>query len=241
MDDDQRSSDRKNGDRKNGQPKDVSIEQWGRMDYAPALERQQALAKDRAQGNAPDTFAVVEHPPTITLGRHCSTDDLLMDDAGLAARGIAVERSDRGGRATYHGPGQVVVYPIVGVAARGMGAKDWVERLEDALLATLAGFEVTGRRICGSPGIWAPQGKIASLGLRIARGVSYHGVSINVEVDPAPFGHIVTCGIPAERISSIALETGVGVPMAEVASSFTRHLLEQLPDLKGKVGRRERR
>jgi lipoate-protein ligase B len=211
---------------------------WGRLDYSAALARQLELWEQRRAGRVPDTLAVVEHGPVITLGRHAPRDDILLDHAALQARGIAVARSDRGGRATYHGPGQAVVYPIVGIAERGMGVKDWVALLEAALTETLKSYGVEGRTVEGRPGIWVGDGKIASLGLRVARGVSYHGVSINVERRSVEgFAYIVTCGIADQRVTSIMNELKTApdhlsppepVNVEATAARFCRALIRRL-------------
>ena len=122
---------------------------WGRLSYRSALARQRAAAADRRAGRCGDLIVRVEHPPTITLGRHAPSDDLLLDERVLARRGIDVVRSDRGGRATYHGPGQVVVYPIVAIGDLGLGVRAWVELLEQALLETLRAFAIDGHLVAG--------------------------------------------------------------------------------------------
>jgi lipoate-protein ligase B len=193
------------------------VERWGRVDYEAALARQLALAKAVAVGDRADTLIAVEHPPTVTLGRHASTADVVAEETELVARGICVVRTDRGGQATYHGPGQVVVYPIVAIARLGLGARRWVSLLEAALLETLASFGVPGTLVESRPGVWARGGKIASLGLRISRGVSYHGVSLNVGLDVSGFGCIVPCGSAGERITSLAAERE-NAPTADQAS-----------------------
>ncbi|MFN2377049.1 MAG: lipoyl(octanoyl) transferase LipB [Candidatus Binatia bacterium] len=194
---------------------DAVIADWGFVAYEEALRRQLELHARRVAGQAPDTLVLVSHPPTFTLGRHAPEADIVLDQAELLRRGITVARSDRGGRATYHGPGQVVLYPIVSIAALGLGVKDWVCLLESALLDALADHGVAGRRQPGTAGIWTTGegeegggAKIASLGLRVARGVSYHGVALNTGLDASVFDCIVTCGVRGERVTTIEAETG---------------------------------
>jgi len=186
--------------------------EWGRVPYAEALARQIALWRQCCAGEIADTLVSCEHPPTITLGRHAPEDEIVAAAEVLAARGIAVERSDRGGRATVHAPGQAVVYPIVGVARLGLGPKAWVALLEDAAAQALAECGVEAVRQQGKPGLWARGGKIVSLGLRIRRGVSYHGIAVNVDLDRSFFDCIVPCGVAGERISSLADELGTAPP-----------------------------
>jgi lipoate-protein ligase B len=207
---------------------------WGRVEYLEARRRQLEIWDRRLRGEGEDTIVSVEHPPVVTLGRHAPGDDVLLDQRALAAEGIALAPSDRGGRATYHGPGQAVIYPIVAIGARALGVRQWVAMLEDALLATLAAYAIDGRRIEGRPGIWVGDAKIASIGLRVARGVSYHGVSINVEPrSTSGFKHIVTCGVAGQRVTSIhdelhALSDTQLPSVSEVATRFGDALTERL-------------
>jgi len=182
----------------------VAVERWGKVSYREAWDRQVELGRRVAAGTAVNTLVVVTHPPTITLGRNAPESDILLDADTLSERGVQVVRSDRGGRATYHGPGQLVLYPIVDIAGLGCGVRAWVELLEDALLATVADVGVTGSKIAGCPGIWASGAKLASVGLRILNGVSHHGVSLNVDLDVCAFDCIVPCGATGERITSLA-------------------------------------
>ncbi|HEY2774151.1 MAG TPA: lipoyl(octanoyl) transferase LipB [Candidatus Binatia bacterium] len=206
---------------------DIAVQVWGVVEYQAALARQLELHARRVAGQIGDVLVLVAHPPTFTLGRHAPEADIVLNRAELERRGIVVARSDRGGRATYHGPGQVVLYPIVSIADLGLGVKDWVCLLEGAVLATLAGFGVTGHRRASTAGIWtAPEGgsKIASLGLRISRGTSYHGIAINTGLDASVFDCIVTCGVRGERVTTIAAETGRAVDDDAVASMLVRHV-----------------
>ena len=202
---------------------------WGRLDYAAAMKRQRALASLRAAGRCRDTIVRVAHPPTITLGRHAPLDDLLLDSKQLQSRGIALQRSDRGGRATWHGPGQAVVYPVVSLSELQMGVAAWVCLLESAVIEVLQGYGVDAERRGGSPGIWTQLGKIASLGLRVSRGVSYRGVALNVGLDVSGFEVIVTCGVEGERVTSLeahgasALEPAVVSRQLSAAVSTRLH------------------
>jgi lipoate-protein ligase B len=205
------------------------VERWGRIAYDEALQRQLALAAAVESGDAPDTIVEVEHPPTVTLGRHAEEGDILLDPAERSARGIATIRSDRGGKATYHGPGQVVVYPIVHLGRLGLGVKSWVCLLESALREVLAGYRLTGELKDGRPGVWVRGAKIASIGLRVVRSVSYHGVSLNVGLDVSGFDCIVPCGSAGERITSLAAECSPVSPAREdVAARLTAALAGRL-------------
>lgn len=225
----------------------VLVEEWGRVGYSDALDRQLAQHALRLSGAIPDTLILVSHPPTFTLGRQAPEADVALDPAELERRGIEVVRSDRGGRATYHGPGQVVMYPIVSIATLGLGVKDWVCLLESALIDTLADHGVAGERHPGTAGIWTAASttggggtggtgpaKIASLGLRVARGVSYHGVALNTGLDASVFDCIVTCGVRGERVTTIAAQTGITPNDDQVGRQLAAHVSRRM----GEVGAR---
>ncbi len=202
----------------------LSIERWGRVDYQSAWRQQLRICQQRRAGTRGDTLVVCEHPPTITLGRHAPAQDLLIGSAECHSRGIGVARSDRGGRATYHGPGQLVVYPIVDLSGRGLGVAAWVGLLEEALIATVAAHGLSGQCRQGQPGIWVGGAKIASIGLRISRGISYHGVSLNCDLDVSAFDCIVACGAADGRMTSLAAE-GARAPGVDAAATT---LIEEL-------------
>ncbi|MFN2427124.1 MAG: lipoyl(octanoyl) transferase LipB [Candidatus Binatia bacterium] len=245
---------------------DIVTQDWGCVAYEDALARQLALHTRRVAGEVPDTLVLVSHPATFTLGRQAPEADIVLDRIELERRGIAVARSDRGGRATYHGPGQVVLYPIVSVADLGLGTKDWVCLLESALIDTLADYGVHGHRRPATAGIWttdrsdasvqpgtAPEAatpdrravadpaltnseagsKIASLGLRVSRGVSYHGVALNTGLDASVFDCIVTCGVRGESVTTIAQATGIRPDDAEVGTRLARHVERRILEARG--------
>jgi lipoyl(octanoyl) transferase len=183
----------------------------GRIDYAAAHDLQKRLVAERADGAIRDQLLLLEHPPVLTLGRHSDPAHILASPETLDARGIAVHRIERGGEVTYHGPGQLVAYPIIALAERGLLLRPLVRSLEAALIATCASFGVEAARRDGHPGCWcAPDGaaprKIGALGLRIERGVSYHGIAINVSVALEDFELIDACGMPGVVSTSIDAE-----------------------------------
>lgn len=201
---------------------------WGRLAYEEALVRQRELVRSRLAGSAVDTIVCVEHPPTITLGRHAPATDVLLDHDELSARGISLVRTDRGGRATYHGPGQAVIYPVVELEPLGLGVKGWVCLLESILIETLSAYGIAGQREAGRPGIYVGPAKVASVGLRVVRGISYHGVSINVAPDVSGFETIVTCGVGGQRVTSLALLGASGASREEVSRRFSGRLAAAL-------------
>jgi lipoate-protein ligase B len=148
---------------------------------------------------------MLEHPPVITLGKRASSQDLRISPQGLAARGLAVQSTDRGGEATYHGPGQIVCYPIMDLRKRKMRIRDFVQRLEETVISTLACFGVRGFRQEKMVGVWTgPSEKIASIGVRIRKGVTSHGFSLNVNMNLDPAELVVVCGSPKARMVSLS-------------------------------------
>lgn len=185
----------------------------GRIDYAAAHALQKRLVDERAAGAIEDQLLLLEHPAVLTLGRQSEPAHILASAEELAARGIAVERTERGGEVTYHGPGQLVAYPIIRLHERGLLLRPFVRALEAALVETCAAHGVAAARRDGHPGCWCdPDGssprKIGALGLRVERGVSYHGIALNVAVDLADFDLIDPCGMPGIESTSIARERG---------------------------------
>ena len=183
----------------------------GRVDYESAHALQKRLVAERAEGSIPDQLLLLEHPSVLTLGRHSDPSHILASPEALAARGVAVHRVERGGEVTYHGPGQLVAYPILAIAERGLLLRPLVRALEAALIETCAAFGVSAARRDGHPGCWcdpeaaAPR-KIGALGLRVERGVTYHGIALNVSVDLADFELIDPCGMPGVVSTSIDAE-----------------------------------
>jgi lipoyl(octanoyl) transferase len=180
----------------------------GIVPYREALAMQEAISARRQVDELPDTLLLLEHPPVYTRGRRSQPQELALGESFYAARGIEVVPTDRGGRVTYHGPGQLVGYPI-------MGAPDVVAHLrmiEDALVTALAaeGIEAHSRPQDGPDytGVWVQERKIASLGVHVSRGVSTHGFAVNVDNDLEPFSWVVACGLPGVAMTSIAAERG---------------------------------
>lgn len=214
--------------------------QWlGRIGYRDAWDLQRSLAAQRADGRIDDRLLLLEHPAVLTLGRHADPAHIVAPPELLAARGIEVLRVERGGEVTYHGPGQLVAYPIIRLADRGLLLRPLVRALEGALADTCAAFGVAAGRRDGHPGCWCdPDGpaprKIGALGIRVERGVSYHGIALNVTTDLADFQLIDPCGMPGVASTSIAREAGrpdeppsTG-SVARAAAAFARALAARL-------------
>jgi len=199
---------------------DPVIRRLGHRDYLPTWQAMQEFT-DRRDAATPDELWLVEHPPVFTQGLNGRPEHLL--DPGT----IPVVPVDRGGQVTYHGPGQLVAYPLLDLRRRQLGVRDLVERLEFAVIDLLAGYgiEAAGRR--DAPGVYVDGCKIASLGLRIRRGCSYHGLSLNVDMDLAPFSRINPCGYPDLEVTRCA-DLGGPANWDEAADTLVPYLLRQL-------------
>ena len=190
------------------------VSSWlGRQPYRDAWALQKELAARRAAGEIDDQLLLVEHDPVLTLGRQADDRHVRAAPEALAARGIEVIRVERGGEVTYHGPGQLVAYPILAIARRGLLVRPLVRALEAAMIETCAALGVAAGRRDGHPGCWVdPDGtnprKIGALGIRIERGVTYHGIALNVDPDLRDFELIDPCGMPDVVSTSIAAELG---------------------------------
>jgi lipoate-protein ligase B len=177
----------------------------GPVPYAEAFELQRKLHERRVAEQLLDLLLVLEHPPVYTRGKRTEPGDLPMDEAWYRERGIELQDSDRGGRVTYHGPGQLVAYPIVAVDR----VADFVHTMEEAIVAALADEGVLAEaRATPFTGVWVGDSKIGSIGVRVREGVSMHGLAVNVDNDLGPFDWIVPCGIDHVRVTSVARETG---------------------------------
>jgi lipoate-protein ligase B len=187
--------------------------------YAAALAwQEEALATVAAGGE--DTLFLLEHAPVYTLGRSAKPENL------LAARDPSIEvyNTTRGGDVTYHGPGQLVGYPVINLRRRGLMLLEYLRLLEDALIQTLAQFEINGVRDNRNRGVWVGNAKIAAIGVRVSRGVSMHGFALNVDPDMAHFTGIIPCGIADAGVTSMRLQLGRPVAMDDVKQAFARAL-----------------
>jgi lipoyl(octanoyl) transferase len=187
----------------------------GRVPYREAWELQRSIAGAVSQGAIPDTVILLEHPPVITLGRRTDEAELhVPEDAE-----VEVVETNRGGKSTYHGPGQLVCYPIFDLNRHGRDVKKYCRDLEEALVKTLSAFSLEGERIEGLTGVWftRPPRKVASIGVHISRWVTTHGYALNVDLDPAPFTHWITaCGLEDAAFTTIARELGHPVTVEDV-------------------------
>jgi len=202
----------------------LRVHRLGRMSYAEALQRQEDLLAAKLAGARGDDLLLVEHDPVYTLGRGADERDLLGAPARL---GVPVFRIGRGGGATYHGPGQMVAYPIVQLR-HDRDVHRFVRSLERALIVALARFGVAARALPGETGVWTAGGKIASIGIGVRRGVSFHGVALNVSTDLDYFHHIVPCAAPQTVIVNLADLVAEPVTVSLVGEVFAESLAKEL-------------
>jgi lipoyl(octanoyl) transferase len=190
--------------------------QLGQVPYTEAWALQRSLAGAVSQGAIPDTVLLLEHPPVVTLGRRTDTGAELHIPEGAE---VELVETDRGGKSTFHGPGQLVCYPILDLNRHGRDVKRYVRDLEEALLKTLDAFSIGGKRMDGLTGVWMhpPPRKIASIGVHVSRWVTTHGYALNVDLDPAPFTEWITaCGLEDAAFTTMARELGRPVTVDEV-------------------------
>lgn len=199
---------------------EVLIRNLGRADYVPTWEAMQAFTAQRSP-ETPDELWQVEHPPVYTLGQAGKPEHVLRDI------GIPLVKIDRGGQVTYHGPGQAVVYLLLDLPRRGLKVRELVNRIEQAVIEFLAEHGVTAERHDGAPGVYVGPAKVAALGLRIKNGCSYHGVSLNVDMDLSPFLAINPCGYAGMPVTQLK-DLGVDLTLPQATAGLTRHLMAQL-------------
>lgn len=187
----------------------------GELSYEQGLQLQEYLLQERREDDI-DVLLLTEHSPVITLGRSGKESNLRLPETALAARGIPVHRVGRGGDVTYHGPGQLVGYPIVDLTAQGRDLHRYLRLLEETLLTTLAAFGLRGRRHPLYTGVWVDEAKIASIGIGVRHWICWHGFALNVTTDLRAFDTIVPCGLDGVTMTSMAALLGESIPLAEV-------------------------
>lgn len=181
------------------------VEQYTILPYAAALLRQQELAEQRRHDVVPDTIMLLEHPPTITLGRNATPDELLRPASDLKSRGVTVVETDRGGRSTYHGPGQIVGYPILDLRGHGQDLHRYLRNIEETIIRALALAGIAAGRIDGLTGVWVGDRKIAAIGVKARQWITSHGFSINVNPDLSVMRQdMIPCGIAGHGVTSVA-------------------------------------
>ena len=196
----------------------------GSSDYQTVRDLQLQLVALRVAGEQDDTILVTEHPPVFTLGRRGSRDHLSVSESFLAGRGIEVVHVERGGDITYHGPGQLVVYPVIHLRFNQLSVTDYVSRLEELMLRLAADCGVIANRDSRGRGIWCSGDKLGSVGIAVRHGVTFHGLALNVHTSLLPFSWINPCGLCGVRMTSLVKEAGRDVPISEAVRLLPYHL-----------------
>jgi lipoyl(octanoyl) transferase len=203
----------------------LEVRRLGTVPYSEALDLQRALVEDRHAGRVPDTLLLLQHPHVLTLGVRGDggRSHILASAEALSARGVAVHETGRGGDITYHGPGQLVGYPIIDLKPDRCDVHRYVRDLEDVLIRTAADYGVAAGRVDGLTGVWVGNEKLAAIGVRIARWITSHGFALNVSTDLDYFSMIVPCGIADRGVTSLERLLGRTVELDEVADRAARH------------------
>jgi lipoyl(octanoyl) transferase len=194
----------------------LDIRRLGRVSYASGLALQESLVEERKQGRVGDTLLLLEHDAVVTLGRNARTENLLIPEALLRQRGIEVFEAGRGGDVTYHGPGQIVGYPIIEIPEGRRDVHRYVRDLEEVMIRVCGDYGFAGRRISGKSGVFVGENKIGAIGVRISRWVTSHGFAFNVNTDLAGFDLIVPCGLRDQGVTSLKKLLGHEVDQSEV-------------------------
>lgn len=214
--------------------KELKIIDEGVKDYEEMLAKQRAFFSEMVELKKSDKaieeeyLFLVEHNPVVTMGKHAKDDNILMPEDLLKAKGVGVYRIERGGDVTYHGPGQLVVYPLLDLESHHLGVKDYVCLLEETVIRTIGEYGVRGERIAGASGVWigvgtATERKICALGVKCSRYITMHGLALNVNTDLSGFRMINPCGFVDKGVTSLSQELGAPVEMDSVKSILTKH------------------
>jgi lipoyl(octanoyl) transferase len=214
----------------------LAVRRLGRIRYADGLALQEDLVRQRQAGSIPDTLLLLEHDPVFTLGRNARRDNVLLPEEALRARGFDVFEAGRGGDVTYHGPGQVVGYPILDLAPDRRDVHRYVRDLEEVMIRTCADYGIEAGRIAGLTGCWVGNEKVGAIGVRISRWVTSHGFALNVATDLQAFRLIVPCGIKERGVTGLSRLLRRDVPLdgvmdrleAQMAAVFERTLTRDI-------------
>ena len=216
------------------------VEQYERLvDYAAGLALQQQRIADRKAGNIADTLILLEHPHVYTLGRNARRENVLVSQQFLQSRGVEIFETDRGGDVTYHGPGQLVGYPIIDLTQHRRDIAWYMRSLEEVFIRVAADYEIDAGRLAGAPGVWVGNQKLVAMGVHVARWVTSHGFAVNVNTDLRYFQWIVPCGLSDKGVTSFSKLLGREIDMKVVADRVIEHFgavfgLEIDPRLRGR-------
>jgi lipoyl(octanoyl) transferase len=203
--------------------KPLAVRRLGRIPYARGLQLQQQLVAERQAGRIPDQLLLLEHDPVFTLGRNARAENVLFPAEALREVGFEVYDTGRGGDVTYHGPGQVVGYPLLDLSPDRRDVHRYMRDLEEVMIRTCADYGLAASRVTGLTGTWLGDEKIGAIGVRIARWVTSHGFAFNVATDLSAFDLIVPCGIRGRGVTSLERKLGRPLPLGEVMDRLTTH------------------
>jgi lipoate-protein ligase B len=185
----------------------------GTVEYRQACRLQEHLREERYLGEIPDTILILQHPPVLTVGRSgYQPEHIHVTEAILKQEGISIFHANRGGGITYHGPGQLVCYPIFDLRRRELTVRQYIHNLEEVIINCLAHFDIPAERAVSAPGVWVQDAEIASIGIHISRGITMHGLTLNVNSDLRHFSYIAACGVPGKKITTVARISGTERP-----------------------------
>jgi lipoyl(octanoyl) transferase len=201
----------------------LTVYRLGQVAYAQAHALQERLVEARKAGAIGDSLLLLEHPKVITLGRGAKREHVLLSGAALSAGGYDLHETGRGGDVTFHGPGQLVAYPVVDLKPDRQDVRRYVRDLEETMIGVCASYGLSARRIDGLNGAWIGERKVGAVGVRISQWITMHGFALNVNTDLASFAAIVPCGIADRGVTSLARELGAAVALAEVEERVVRH------------------
>jgi len=198
----------------------------GIVPYEVALKLQQGLMQARAEGRIGDVILLLEHPSVFTVGRFKGGEDIIVPPERLAREGIAVFHTDRGGGITYHGPGQLVGYPIVNLKENGLGVREYIQKLETVIIELLLALGIQGHRVAEYPGVWVGEKKVCSVGIHVSHHITTHGFALNVTNDLRYFRYIRPCGLAGEAMTSVSELLGHWVAMETIIEKLLACLSE---------------
>jgi lipoate-protein ligase B len=204
------------------------VHRLGVVDYEGAYHRQRRLLRQRFDGEIEDTLLLLEHPPTITIGKSGGLENVLVSQEQLAGEGISLFFTDRGGDVTYHGPGQLVAYPIIDLRQRGRDIHRYINELEEVIIRTLADFSIAAHRDGSHAGVWVKNEEIAAIGLSVKRWITMHGIALNVNSNLEHFCLINPCGFTDRTATSISKLLSKNIPIEEVTERLIAHFSDGL-------------
>jgi lipoyl(octanoyl) transferase len=209
--------------------RELEVRRLGVIPYAEALALQRLLVEERRANRVPDLLLLLQHPPVITLGvkDDGGRSNIVADASRLSALGVEISETGRGGDVTYHGPGQLIGYPIFDLRPDRCDVHRYVRDLEEVMIRVCADYEVTAGRIQGLSGVWVANDKIGAIGVRVSRWITSHGFAFNVSTDLTYFDLIVPCGIANRGVTSLQVATGRGLSLAEVEDALVRHVCDR--------------